>query len=265
MFQLGPLSIPYSRFFLLLAIIVLGLSADILARQQKDKLFSTWGWNAGFIALIAARVGFVFTHLDDFLPRPLTVFYIWQGGFDLLGGIVGGFAYTLWFFRKQLKRLSFIALPVLSVIGVWIIAQLFTPNTNTTQPLPTMTLYQLDETPLQLTSLIGKPLVINVWATWCLPCRREMPMLHSLATEHPEITFLFINQGEDSQSVQSYFNSIGVSPEHVLLDPRQEYSQFQGVVGYPSTYFYNAEGQQIEAAYGELSRAILNDHLEHIR
>ena len=58
MFQLGPLSIPYSRFFLLLAMIIVGLVRKLLHGRKQDKTFSAWGWNVGFVALIAARVGF---------------------------------------------------------------------------------------------------------------------------------------------------------------------------------------------------------------
>lgn len=265
MVQLGPLSIPYSRLFLLLAIFVIGITSEIVARNLKNKHFSSWGWNTGFVALIAARVGFVLTHLSDFLSNPLSMLYIWQGGFHLLGGILGGFLYTLWFFRKTPKQLTQLGLPVLGAFGVLIASLLLTPNTNPAKALPPLELYTLDHTPISLQSYIGKPLVINVWATWCPPCRREMPLLYQMSQENPDITFLFANQGEDSWQVGAYFTSINVLPEHILLDPDLEYSQFQGVVGYPTTFFYDAAGQSISASYGELSRATLNQHLRNIR
>jgi thiol-disulfide isomerase/thioredoxin len=265
MFQLGPLSIPYERFFLLLAILALGASSEIIAFHKGNKNISAWGWNVGFVALIAARVVFIITHLNDFLPKPLTMLYIWQGGFHLIGGILGGVIYTLWFFRKQPRLISNLALPVMGVVGVLLASLLFTPNTANAKTLPSLELYTLDNMPTLLRSYIGKPLVVNVWATWCLPCRREMPMLQEVAKLNPEVSFLLINQGEDAQKVQAYFESITLEPQHVLLDPNQHYSQYQGVVGYPSTYFYNAEGLQVDASYGELSRATLNDHLKRIR
>ena len=265
MFQFGPLSIPYSRFFLLLVVMVIGLTSEIVAGQKKNKMFSIWGWNVGFIALVVARVGFVITHLSDFLLRPLSMFYIWQGDFDLLWGILGGVIYTLWFFRKQPKMLSATILPIFSVASLFLVLPLFTPNANTAQPLPELILYTLDHNPVELSAFIGNPLVINVWATWCPPCRREMPMLNEIAKDNPNIDFLLIDQGEEASKVQEYFASINISSDFVLLDPKLEYSQHQGVVGYPSTFFYDTTGKQVDAHYGELSRASLNDYLKHIR
>jgi hypothetical protein len=65
--QLGPLSIPYERLFLLLAILVLGASSEIVAINKGNKKISAWGWNTGFIALVAARVGFILSHINELL------------------------------------------------------------------------------------------------------------------------------------------------------------------------------------------------------
>ncbi len=265
MIQIGPLSIPYDRLFILLSVFIIGFTSEILTYRQKNKDFSAWGWNVGLIALMMARVVFIITHLDNFLPRPLTMLYIWQGGFHLLGGILGGIVYTLWFFRKQPRLISNLALPILGAVSVLLASLLFTPNTTNGKTLPSLELYTLKNTPTSLESYIGKPLVINVWATWCLPCRREMPMLYEISQENPDVIFLFANQGQHSQQVQEYFASINILPEHILLDPRLEYSQHQGVVGYPSTFFYDFTGKQVDAHYGELSRAGLNDYLKQIR
>lgn len=262
MLQIGPLSIPYQRLFLILAMLVLGATSELVAINKGNKKISGWGWNTGFLGLIAARVGFILNHLSDFLPSPLTMLYVWQGGFSLLWGIAGGLLYTLWFFRKSLRQLSSLTWPILGLSAVFLASQLLIPSANTAKPLTTLTLHTLENTPAELQSFVGKPMVVNVWATWCLPCRREMPMLHDMAQLNPDVTFLFINQGEDAQTVNSYFESVKITPEHVLLDPGQDYGQAMGVVGYPSTFFYNAQGLQVDASYGELSRALLSNHLQ---
>jgi cytochrome c biogenesis protein CcmG, thiol:disulfide interchange protein DsbE len=195
--KVGPFPIPYDRFFLMLAILVIGLVAEIVGRRSKNKPLIAWGWNVGFVALLAARVGFVLTHLSDFLPQPLSILFVWQGGFSLLWGIVGGVAYSLWFFRKAPQILRATLLPVVGVVGVWVVSQVMTASnqaTNPEQPLPALTLYQLDGTKVALETFKGKPVVINVWATWCPPCRREMPMLDSVAKANPDVTFLFLHQ-----------------------------------------------------------------------
>lgn len=266
--KVGPFPIPYDRFFLMLAILVIGLVAEIVGRRSKNKPLIAWGWNVGFVALLVARVGFVLTHLSDFLPQPLSIFFVWQGGFSLLWGIVGGVAYSLWFFRKEPQLLRATLLPVVGVMGVWLVSQVMTASNqsaNAQQPLPALTLYRLDGTEVALESFKGKPVVINVWATWCPPCRREMPMLDSVAKANPDVTFLFLDQGEDAAKVQAFFEGIKLEPDNVLLDPRLEFSSSQGMVGYPTTFFYDANGQRVSVKFGELSRAVVTDLLERIR
>jgi cytochrome c biogenesis protein CcmG, thiol:disulfide interchange protein DsbE len=126
--KLGPFALPYDRFFLLLAILVFGVVAEIIGRRTNNKAVTAWGWNVGFIAVIVARVGFVLTHLSDFLAQPLSIFYVWQGGFSLLWGIMGGVAYTLWCFRKEPQLLRTTLVPVVAVIGVWVASLLSTNN-----------------------------------------------------------------------------------------------------------------------------------------
>jgi thiol-disulfide isomerase/thioredoxin len=55
-------------------------------------------------------------------------------------------------------------------------------------PVPLVELRRLDGTPVQLRTLSDKPMVINLWATWCPPCRREMPALQDAQRRHPHIT-----------------------------------------------------------------------------
>jgi cytochrome c biogenesis protein CcmG, thiol:disulfide interchange protein DsbE len=265
--KVGPFPIPYDRFFLILAVFVIGLIAEIVGRRSKNKPLITWGWNVGFVALLVARVGFVLTHLSDFLPQPLSIFFVWQGGFSLLWGIVGGVACTLWFFRKEPQLLRATLLPVLGVMGVWVISQFVTTSNQAAspQPLPALTLYQLDGTEVALESFKGKPVVVNVWATWCPPCRREMPMLDSVAKANPDVTFLFLDQGEDAAKVQAFFEGIKLEPHNVLLDPGLRFSSSQGMVGYPTTFFYDATGQRVSVKFGELSRAVVTDLLDRIR
>jgi cytochrome c biogenesis protein CcmG, thiol:disulfide interchange protein DsbE len=265
--KIGPFPIPYDRFFLLLAIFVVSVVAEIIGRRTQNKYLITWGWNVGFVAAIVARLGFILTHLNDFLPQPLSIFYIWQGGFSLLWGVLGGIGYTLWFFRKEPHLLRATLLPIVAVVGVWVVSQVMTASNQpaTAQRLPALTLYQLDGSEVALESFKGKPIVVNVWATWCPPCRREMPMLNEVAKANSDITFLFVDQGEDATKVQAFFESIKTSPEGVLLDPGLEFSRSQGMVGYPTTFFYDAAGQRVSVRFGELSRAVVSDQLSRLR
>ena len=70
--------------------------------------------------------------------------------------------------------------------------------------IPAIALVTASAQTVDLRSYQGQPLVINLWATWCPPCRREMPVLAQAQKEHPDIRFLWINQGEDATAVMRY-------------------------------------------------------------
>src|SRR3546814_2530180 len=75
----------------------------------------------------------------------------------------------------------------------------------------------MDGTELTPENLAGKPFAINLWATWCPPCRRELPMLADVAA-NSDIPILLANQGENRQAVADYLFASEISPRSVVLD-----------------------------------------------
>jgi len=128
--------------------------------------------------------------------------------------------------------------------------------------LPDTTLRKADGQAVQLTAYQGRPLVINLWATWCPPCRREMPVLQQAQHDHPDITFLFVNQGEAPQTVTTFLATTGLNLSHVLFDSGGQLAQQVGSMALPTTLFYNADGRLVGSHLGELSRASLSHALE---
>jgi thiol-disulfide isomerase/thioredoxin len=108
----------------------------------------------------------------------------------------------------------------------------------------------------------GRPLVINIWATWCPPCRREMPVLQQAQHDYPHVTFLFVNQGETPENVSTFMATTGLMLSHVLFDGTGELARRVGSMALPTTLFYNAEGRLVGSHLGELSRASLRHALE---
>lgn len=93
------------------------------------------------------------------------------------------------------------------------------------------------------TQFAGQVLVINFWATWCQPCRAEMPTLQSIYDKYRErgLALLGVNYGEGSDTVVSYVREIGVSFP-IVLDRDMTVGQLYRVQGLPTTIFVDRQG-----------------------
>ena len=118
---------------------------------------------------------------------------------------------------------------------------------------------------LRLSRLFGRPIVLNFWASWCPPCRRELPMMVRLAQENPEVRFACVSQGEGPLVVKNFLEERGLSPEWVLLDPETRLAQALGIQGLPTTFFFDREGRLVARHLGELSEALLLGYLRVLR
>ena len=104
--------------------------------------------------------------------------------------------------------------------------------------------------------------MINLWATWCPPCRREMPVLQNAQHQHQNVTFLFVNQGESMQSVSTFLETQGLNLSNVLFDSGGQLAQKVGSMALPTTLFYSADGRLLGSHLGELSKASLARAME---
>jgi thiol-disulfide isomerase/thioredoxin len=106
----------------------------------------------------------------------------------------------------------------------------------------------------RLSDYTGKYVLLNFWATWCAPCRKEMPMLAALQTEFGGDRFEVVTlaTGRNSPTgIQKFFDEIGVSnlPRH--QDPKQAVARDMAVLGLPITVILNPEGQEIARLRGD--------------
>ena len=100
----------------------------------------------------------------------------------------------------------------------------------------------------------GKIVLVNFWATWCAPCRKEMPMLSELQTEFggEDFEVVTIATGRNSvPGIQKFFADIGVDNLPVYLDPKQKLARDMAVLGLPITVLLNEEGQEIARMRGD--------------
>jgi peroxiredoxin len=108
---------------------------------------------------------------------------------------------------------------------------------------PSFALATLDGQRVDLRALRGTPLVLNFWATWCEPCRTEMPLLqsHYEAGRSAGLRILAINFDEPEPQVRSFVDELGLTFD-ILLDPGAYVQDLYRVRGYPTTFFVDARG-----------------------
>ena len=86
-------------------------------------------------------------------------------------------------------------------------------------------------------------MVINLWASWCPPCRREMPVLAAAQKKNTDVLFIFANQGEDGSTVQNYLTRAGLTLDNVYLDSGTNFGHEVGSTALPTTLFYDPNGR----------------------
>src|SRR5690625_671255 len=129
--------------------------------------------------------------------------------------------------------------------------------------LSALELSTVDAECVNLTSFAGKLVVVNLWATWCPPCRREMPVFVQAQADYPDVTVVMINQGESIQAINAFLKAEGLELEHVLLDPTSAAMQEVGSRGLPTTLFFDAEGRMVDSHMGEITMPSLKNTLKN--
>jgi thiol-disulfide isomerase/thioredoxin len=126
--------------------------------------------------------------------------------------------------------------------------------------LPAMELAALDtgEPALALGDLRG-PAVVNLWATWCAPCREELPAFQEVAAARPDVRFVGVNS-QETGAAREYLDELGITYEQVV-DRRGELAEALGAVGLPVTVVIDGAGAITTEHLGPMSAADLEEAL----
>jgi peroxiredoxin len=119
---------------------------------------------------------------------------------------------------------------------------------------PDFRLSNLDGEAVTLSDLTGKPILLNIWATWCGPCVHEMPLIQEIydTWEDKGLIVLGINSGESINQVKSFMQSNGYTFP-VVLDSTQTVTRDYNIRGIPTTFFINRNGLIAEIKVGSFT------------
>ena len=126
-------------------------------------------------------------------------------------------------------------------------------------------LEDLNGNKVALSDYKGKKVYLNFWATWCPPCKAEMPDMEKLYQETKDtgLIMLAVNVGEDKKTVQDFITSSGYNFP-VLLDVTGEVSQLYQVTGIPTSYFIDTEGYLDDGATGSVSLEAMKEFVNNL-
>jgi len=119
-------------------------------------------------------------------------------------------------------------------------------------PAPPFVLQDLERKLHRLSDFTGRVLVINFWASWCVPCREELPSMNRAAKRlrPAPVTWLAVNVGEDRQAVVAFRADFPIDFT-VLLDRSGETSQSWQVTGMPTTFVIDRKGRIVHKIVGK--------------
>ena len=259
--NIGPMSFSVDLLATFAAILLATAAANQVARASGVRVESTL-WMVIACALVAARAAYVLRYRDAYLSSPWSIFNVRDGGWIAWVGIAAGIAAAAWLsWRLPPKRHALMAGAAAGLV-VWLGAALAgAMQPKDTMQIPAIELANLRGGQTRLESFRGKPLVVNLWASWCPPCRREMPVLREAQLRHPDVTFVFANQGESAAAVRAYLAAEHIDLDNVLLDQGLGLPAAIGSQGLPATLFFDAQGRLAERRLGELSAASLAQRL----
>lgn len=143
-----------------------------------------------------------------------------------------------------------------------------TPLAQTVPPSPTpelahqFSLPSLNGDTVALQDLRGRWVIVNFWATWCGPCRDEMPYLEQIATDYADqVTVLGVNMREKPGEIRPFVNEVAVAFP-ILLDPDDEMLRWYSPRGLPLTYVVAPDGTVAYQQYGVLAPDVFDAWLQ---
>lgn len=262
--ELGPVVLSLPRFAAVAGMGAFLLAAEGLARVAQDRSLATRSVWIVLAGALGARLGHVLQHWESFAAEPLRVVAVWQGGFSPWGAGLAVAAAGAAAVLRGTRPVPLIAALWAGVV-VWQ-AILLDLGDEREIAMPPLVLPAPEGPPVDLAAFAedGRPVVVNLWATWCPPCRREMPMLVETARTREDVALILANQGESAARVSEYLASENLPTDAVALDQGQRLASHYGTVGLPVTLFIGADGLLRATHLGEISSEVLTRQIDRL-
>lgn len=263
--NLGPFAVQTAHLMLAGAIILATLIGNWVGRASKTKVGATL-LDMLLTALVVGRIVFVLVWYDSYSKAPLTMFDIRDGGFHLGAALTGAAALAIWRIKRNNLLRKPLATGLLAGAVAWFFAAPAILGMDEAKTVPQLAFSTLAGPTQDLHRLAqGRPMVVNLWATWCGPCRREMPVVADAERRSADIAFVLVSQGEERAAADTYLKREGLKFTNVLLDQPKALGKAVGSMALPTTLFYDANGKLVTRHVGALSAATMDARLAELR
>lgn len=240
-------------------VIAAGLVVEIAALRMRtpDRARALRRWLVAALigGLVTGRAVHVIGNAGAFADRPLSALAFWQGGLSGQAAMVAVILVTAISLGRM--RANFTPTIIAVIIGLIVsqgLAIISGPGSD--QPDLNYRYETLDGQGFDLAShfAAGRPVVLNLWATWCGPCRRELPMFQEVLARHEDVTFAFASQSEPKDRVALYLVSEDIRLPNVIFDTKGQLGRRYASFGLPTTLFIRPDGVVQTLHVGEMSR-----------
>lgn len=287
-FALGPLLVSTPVVGFVVAVVVaIWTSSRLAKRAGIDPAWTRATVEGSILAgLIASRAAYAALYWPAYWPALWTILYFWQPGYLPVAGLAGGAVFVLYRLARQPATARLAGLRVVTTgaaLGATLMAVILGTMNLASEArvyqagdtVPNFRLADLNGESVSYSDLEGKGIVLNFWATWCPPCRREMPLLEAAWGKYGSrnIAIVGVDVDEPTEDVRRFVDTQGftypiwVEPESesdVGAADTNEMLGWFGSVGLPTTVFIGPDGVIDNVYIGELNRAFLLERITRL-